>query len=110
MGPRDRWLQPASLHLPFSGSLCKHHPGGLELSNIDQIGVPANELLSDVLRAAHRDREALSAYQASLKECLNGFNSIYGAALTSGQAKVANTHFEKLVAIAGPSGGPPGTR
>ena len=42
--------------------------------------LPARELLGDMLLEMNRPAEALTAYEVSLREAPNRFNSLYGAA------------------------------
>ena len=49
--------------------------------------LPARELLGDMLLAMRQPAEALAAYEASLREAPNRFNSLYGAAQAADRAK-----------------------
>ena len=65
------------------------------------MGVPAREMLGDMLLELGRPAEALAAYQASLKEAPNRFNSLYGAgraAELASQAADARTYYAQLLA------------
>ena len=42
--------------------------------------MPARELLGDMLLEMNRPAEALAAYEVSLRDAPNRFNSLYGAA------------------------------
>ncbi|MCW5515471.1 tetratricopeptide repeat protein [Muriicola sp. Z0-33] len=62
--------------------------------------VPANELLGDLLLAIDKPKEALDAYEKSLKRTPNRFNGLYGAAnasIQSGDLEKAKVYFEKLL-------------
>lgn len=64
--------------------------------------VPANELLGDLLLAIHKPKEALEAYEKSLKRSPNRFNGLYGAAIASkqsGNLEKATMYFKKLLEI-----------
>ena len=75
------------------------------------MGVPAREMLGDMLLELKQPAEALAAYQASLKEAPNRFNSLYGAgraAELASQAADARTYYAKLLAVSdhAPAGRP----
>jgi tetratricopeptide (TPR) repeat protein len=73
--------------------------------NIDELGVPAHELLGDLLKEAHKYAPALASYQASLRDSPNRFNSLAGAADAArleGHSTLAKEYLQKLVAIAAP--------
>jgi hypothetical protein len=78
--------------------------------DVDQIGVPASELFGDLLRAAHDNGAALTAYSAALKEYPNRFNCLFGAAKAAqlvGKARLARFYFQKLTAISTAEGSRP---
>ena len=76
--------------------------------SVDAAGLPAYELLGDLLLEMHQPAQALEAYESSLKEAPNRFNSIYGAGrsaeLTGKQDKAA-TYYADLVKVADPQSG-----
>ncbi len=64
--------------------------------------LPARELYGDMLLAAGRHAEAVSAYQAALERSPNRFNSLYGAgraAELAGDAEAARGFYTQLVEI-----------
>ena len=64
--------------------------------------LPAIELLGDMLLEMGENKEALDAYQESLKTHPNRFNGIYGAAIAaerSGNTKKAIIYFEQLLEL-----------
>ena len=66
------------------------------------MGVPAREMLGDMMLELGRPAEALAAYQASLKEAPNRFNSLYGAghaAELASQPADARTYYAQLLAV-----------
>jgi tetratricopeptide (TPR) repeat protein len=68
--------------------------------------VPAREMLGDMYAEMKKPAEALAAYNASLKDSPNRFDSLYGAGLAaraSGDTSGAQSYFAKLEAIAGPA-------
>jgi tetratricopeptide (TPR) repeat protein len=63
--------------------------------------LPARELLGDMLLEMNRPAEALTAYEMSLRDAPNRFNSLYGAARaaeSSGDAARARTLYAALIA------------
>jgi tetratricopeptide (TPR) repeat protein len=68
--------------------------------------VPAREMLGDMYAEMKKPAEALAAYEMSLKDSPNRFDSLYGAGLVaraSGDTAGAQSYFAKLEAIAGPA-------
>ena len=57
--------------------------------SVDDESVPAYEMLGDLLLKVHRPNAALDAYEASLKEAPNRFNSLWGAGRA---AELSNRH------------------
>ncbi|HEV3317880.1 MAG TPA: hypothetical protein VG488_12960 [Candidatus Angelobacter sp.] len=78
--------------------------------SVDAAGLPAYELLGDLLLEMHQPAQALEAYESSLKEAPNRFNSIYGAGrsaeLTDKQDQ-AQMYYAALVKIVDPQSGRP---
>lgn len=69
--------------------------------------MPARELLGDLLMELGRPAEALPEYEASIAKEPNRFRGLYGAGLAAeraGDRARARTYYDKLVAIAVPSG------
>ena len=65
--------------------------------------LPARELLGDLLLAANRPTEALTAYRAALDISPNRFHSLYGAGRAAEQAdqsEVARTYYSALTDVA----------
>ncbi|HZQ97104.1 MAG TPA: hypothetical protein VFA67_18985 [Candidatus Sulfotelmatobacter sp.] len=63
-------------------------------------GLPADELLADLLLEANRPQEALAEYQTALKINTNRFNSLYGAARAAqaaGKQSDANAYYAALL-------------
>jgi tetratricopeptide (TPR) repeat protein len=76
-----------------------------DLYHVDSLGMPAREMLADLLLELKRPEEALAAYQAALKESPNRFDSLYGAARaaeSAGKTQEAKTYYAQLSKIAGP--------
>jgi tetratricopeptide (TPR) repeat protein len=73
--------------------------------------LPARELYGDMLLAAGRHSEAITAYEAALDRSPNRFNSLYGAgraAELAGQREMAESFYEKLLGVcSGPTGARP---
>ncbi len=61
--------------------------------------LPARELLGDMLLAMGQPAEALAAYEASLREAPNRFNSLYGAARAAEQLKQNDRASELYAAL-----------
>ena len=64
--------------------------------------LPARELLGDMLLEMGQPAEALAAYEASLHEAPNRFNSLYGAARAAqhaGNAEKARGYYAQLVSL-----------
>ena len=75
--------------------------------------LPARELLGDLLLELDRPAEALAAYEASLADSPNRFNSFAGAgraAERAGRGDKAREYFDKLVKQAGAGTGRPEVR
>jgi len=63
-------------------------------------GIPAHEMIGDILLDANRPEEALPEYQAALKTDPGRFNSLYGAARAAelaGKHDKANEYYSALV-------------
>lgn len=74
-------------------------------NGVDILGMPAQEMLGDLLLELHQPGEALSAYQAALKESPNRFDSLYGAgraAELAGSVDKARSYYGMLLKICGP--------
>ncbi len=68
--------------------------------------LPARELLGDMLMQLNRPEEALAAYEEDLKQHMNRFNGLYGAALAAEQChkkEKAMAYYQQLVKLS--SGG-----
>jgi hypothetical protein len=61
--------------------------------SIDDESLPAYEMLGDLQLELHRLDAALDAYEASLKEAPNRFNSLWGA----GRAAELSNHYDKAM-------------
>ena len=64
--------------------------------------VPARELLGEMLLEVKRPAEALSEFEATLRDAPNRFRSLYGAARAAGRAgevERASEHYSKLVEV-----------
>ena len=72
----------------------------------ESVGIPAREMLADMLFELHRPADALAEYQASLKNSPNRFNSLWGAAHAAqslGDSAAAQSFYAKLAAVCAPS-------
>jgi hypothetical protein len=66
----------------------------------EQLTVPAREMLGDMLLEMRRPAEALAAYETSLGQAPNRFDSIYGAARAAGLAgdtAKASSYYSQLL-------------
>jgi tetratricopeptide (TPR) repeat protein len=64
------------------------------------LGIPAGEMLGDLLLEQSQPAEALAAYQGALKESPNRFNSLWGAgraAELAGQKQKARSYYQALL-------------
>src|SRR5947209_16128618 len=76
----------------------------LDEFGVDAASVPASEMLADLLLEMKRPAEALDAYEATLKQAPNRFNSLYGAghaAELAGKEDQARQYYSALEKIAG---------
>jgi predicted Zn-dependent protease len=67
-------------------------------------GIPVSEMLGDLLLELHRPAEALAAYESSLKDAPNRFNSVYGAARSAqlaGNSAAAKHYDAELKQVCG---------
>jgi tetratricopeptide (TPR) repeat protein len=65
-------------------------------------GIPAREMLADLLLDMKRPEQALTEYEADLKFNPNRFDGLYGAARAAemaGKSKEASTYYAQLVKI-----------
>jgi hypothetical protein len=72
---------------------------------IQNLAVPAREMLADMLLELKKPAEALQAYELALKDSPNRFDALYGAghaAQAAGNAAAAQSFYAKLAAISGP--------
>jgi hypothetical protein len=73
---------------------------------VDSLATPAREMLADLLLELKRPAEAVTEYQAALKNSPNRFNSLYGAAQAAqraGDAAAASGFYTKLTEISAPT-------
>ena len=72
---------------------------------VDAASIPAQEMLADLLLELKKPAEALDAYEATLKEAPNRFNSLYGAghaAELAGKEDKARQYYAALVKMTVP--------
>jgi tetratricopeptide (TPR) repeat protein len=77
-----------------------------ETDGVDSLAMPAREMLADMLLELKRPSEALTEYQAALKNSPNRFNSLFGAAHAAqlaGDSAAANAWYAKLMEISAPT-------
>lgn len=82
-------------------AVAKEGPNG-----VDILGMPAQEMLGDFLLELHQPAQALTAYEAALKESPNRFDGLYGAARAAeltGDTTKAKAIYAKLLKICGPT-------
>jgi len=68
----------------------------------ESIGVPAREMLGDLLLESKRPAEAFEAYKAALRHAPNRFDSLYGAARSAqvtGNEDEARKYFRSLLSV-----------
>jgi tetratricopeptide (TPR) repeat protein len=101
----EAWLDDAEGHhgqalKTIRAAVDKEGPNG-----VDVLGMPAEEMLGDLLFQLHQAGQALTAYQAALKESPNRFDALYGAARAAqlaGNSEQAQSYYSKLLKICGP--------
>jgi tetratricopeptide (TPR) repeat protein len=72
----------------------------------EPFAVPAREMLADLLLELRRPKEALVAYQETLKNFPNRFDALYGAARAAaalGDRRMAADFYSKLIASCSPN-------
>jgi tetratricopeptide (TPR) repeat protein len=77
-----------------------------DAEEVDSLAMPAREMLADLLLELKRPGEALTEYQAALKNSPNRFDALYGAAHAAqmaGDSAAANAYFTKLMEISAPT-------
>jgi tetratricopeptide (TPR) repeat protein len=65
-----------------------------------ETGLPAREMLADMLLDLHRPQDALAEYEVSLHTDPNRFNGLYGAAQAAAQVQQrekASTYYRQLL-------------
>jgi len=68
----------------------------------EPIGIPAREMLADLLLEIKRPEQALTEYEADLKFNPNRFNGLYGAAQAaemSGKTEKANSYYAQVLKV-----------
>jgi hypothetical protein len=71
----------------------------------ESVGIPAREMLADMLSELKRPAEALVEYQTDIKNSPNRFDALLGAARSAqaaGDAAVAQSFYARLVSICSP--------
>jgi hypothetical protein len=71
----------------------------------ESVGIPAREMLADMLRELQRPAEALVEYQTDIKNSPNRFDALLGAARAAqaaGDAAVAQSFYAQLASICSP--------
>jgi hypothetical protein len=99
------WMQDAEGH---HGQAMKMMRSAVEKEGpdgVDVLGMPAQEMLGDLLLAHNKASAALAAYKEALKESPNRFDGLYGAARAAelaGHPEEAQSYYAELVKICGP--------
>ena len=63
-------------------------------------GIPAHEMIADILLESKHPEQALAEYETSLKNDPGRFNSLYGAAMaatSTGEVEIAKRYFTQIV-------------
>jgi tetratricopeptide (TPR) repeat protein len=71
----------------------------------ESVGIPAREMLADMLLELKRPAEALAEYKTDIKNAPNRFDGLLGAAhaaQASGDASIAQSFYAQLVSICSP--------
>ncbi|PYP86664.1 MAG: hypothetical protein DMG65_18420 [Candidatus Angelobacter sp. Gp1-AA117] len=82
-----------------------HAAARLDEFGVDAASLPAAEMLADLLLELKRPAEALEAYEATLKDARNRFNSLYGAgraAELAGKEDKARQYYATLIKVTAP--------
>jgi predicted Zn-dependent protease len=69
----------------------------------ESVGIPAREMLADMLLELKRPADALAEYKTVLKNSPNRFDGFLGAAQASGDASAAQSFYAKLSQICSPA-------
>jgi hypothetical protein len=104
----EAWLEEAEGHQDqalktMQAAVAKEGPDG-----VDIVGMPAREMLGDLLLENHKSSQALAAYQVGLKESPNRFDGLCGAARAAqlaGHPHEAESYYAQLLKICGPHPG-----
>jgi tetratricopeptide (TPR) repeat protein len=73
-----------------------------ESTGEEPVGIPAREMLADLLLEIQRPDQALAEYEADLKFNPNRFNGLYGAARAAelaGKTEKANTYYAQVLKV-----------
>jgi hypothetical protein len=76
-----------------------------DAKGIENLAVPAREMLADMLLELKKPTEALQAYELALKDSPNRFDALYAAAhaaQATGDSSAAQSFYAKLAGIFGP--------
>jgi tetratricopeptide (TPR) repeat protein len=79
--------------------------GREDADGVQNLAVPAREMLADMLLERKRPAEALEVYEKALKDSPNRFDALYGAAhaaQAAGNSSAAQSLYAKLAEISGP--------
>jgi tetratricopeptide (TPR) repeat protein len=71
-----------------------------EAEGDEPVGIPAREMLADMMLDMNRSEQALAEYEADLKFNPNRFNGLYGAARAAemaGKSEKSNSYYAQLV-------------
>jgi tetratricopeptide (TPR) repeat protein len=107
----EAWLAFAEGRTPEAVKLLGNVADEEDKKGVDSLTMPAREMLGDMLLGLHESGAALAAFEASLAEAPNRFDSLYGAAQAaefSGAQEKAKSYYAKLVEVCshGDSGRP----
>ncbi|MGH9353615.1 MAG: tetratricopeptide repeat protein [Terriglobia bacterium] len=100
----EAWLDDAEGHHHQAVEMMRAAAAKEGPYGVDILGMPAQEMLGDLLMELHQPRPALAAYESGLKESPNRFDGLYGAARAAelaGDTGKARAYYAQLVKICG---------
>jgi tetratricopeptide (TPR) repeat protein len=94
------WVAFAEKHPDEALSTMRRAADTQDARGLQEVDVPSRELLADMLFELKRPAEALTEYEATLKEAPGRFNALYGAAHSAellGDSGKAKDYYARLV-------------
>ncbi len=101
----EAWLAYAERKSSEAVKIMRQAAEREESEHVDSLTMPAREMLADLFLELKQPLEALTEYQAALKDSPKRFDSLYGAARaahSAGKAQEARDYYAQLAEIAAP--------